>query len=294
MHGLNIKKGEAMITKIRSIAGCAVLFLMVMMSRGWAEAPAPQEGTKTVPAALSGEASKETPAIDPRALDKLKVMSDTLAQAKSVQFEARSMVPIKSPNGLWVSLFGSARVVKESTEKLFAETRGDFFPYDFYFDGKTVTAYSPTKNFYAEKAAPGTIEDVIEAAYQEEGKSFPYADILVAEPFKVLTDELVQAAYVGQSTIGGVKTDHLVFANKGVEWQIWIGVEDHLPRLVYGNYFDDISEPSYTVGFLNWKVNQSVPPETFVFQNTSKAAKVEFRNPMQQGRGVPPGAAVQQ
>ncbi|MEI7751410.1 MAG: DUF2092 domain-containing protein, partial [Candidatus Omnitrophota bacterium] len=277
------------------VAGCAVLFLLVMVSRGWAEEPAPQQGPKTVPAALSGETSKEAAkAIDPRALDTLKLMSDTLAQAKSVQFEARSMVPIKSPSGLWVSLFGTARVVKEGTGKLFAETRGDFFPYDFYFDGKSVTAYSPTKNLYAEKAAPGTIEDVIEAAYREEGKSFPYADILVAEPYKVLADGLVKAAYVGQSTIGGVKTDHLVFANKGVEWQIWIGAEDHLPRLVYGNYFDDISEPSYTVGFLNWKVNQSVPPETFVFQNASKAVKVEFRNPMQQGRGVPSGAAAQQ
>ena len=283
-----------MIRKIRSIAGCAVLFLLVMMGQGWAEEPKQQEEPKTVPAALSGETSKEAPAMDQRALDTLKLMSDTLAQAKSAQFEARSMVPIKSPNGIWVSLFGTARVVKEGTDKLFAETRGDFFPYDFYFDGKTVTAYSPTKNFYAEKAAPGTIEDVIEAAYREEGKSFPYADILVEEPYKVLTEGLVKAAYVGQSTIGGVKTDHLFFANKGVEWQIWIGAEDHLPRLVYANYMDDISEPSYTVGFLNWKVNQSVLPETFIFQNTSKAAKVEFRNPMQQGRAVLPGAAGQQ
>jgi len=232
--------------------------------------------------------------LDPRALDALKLMSDTLAQAKSVRFDARSMAPIKSPQGIWVSLFGTARVVKQGGDKLFAETRGDFFPYDFYFDGKTVTAYSPTKNFYAEKPALGTIDDVIETAYREEGKSFPYADILVAEPYKVLTEGLLKAVYVGQSTIGGVKTDHLVFINKSVEWQIWIGVADHLPRLVYANYMDDISEPSYTVGFLNWKLNEPVNPGTFVFQNTSRAAKVEFRNPMQQSRGVLPSAAGKQ
>jgi hypothetical protein len=44
---------------------------------------------------------------------------------------------------MWVSLFGTASVVKEGADKLFAETRGDFFPYDFYFDGKAVTAYTP-------------------------------------------------------------------------------------------------------------------------------------------------------
>jgi hypothetical protein len=90
-------------------------------------------------------------------------MSDKLSGAKSLRFEARSMVPVKSPTGLWVSLFGTARVVKEGAGKLFAETRGDLFPYDFYFDGKTVTAYTPAKNLYAEKSAPGTVDDVIEA-----------------------------------------------------------------------------------------------------------------------------------
>jgi len=236
--------------------------------------------------------AKATPSLDQRALDTLKLMSDKLSQAKSIRFESRSMIPVKAPNGIWVSLFGTARVVKEGADKLFAETRGDFFPYDFYFDGKTVTAYSPTKNFYAEKPAPGTVDDVIEAAYREEGKSFPYADILVAEPYKILVEGVTRAVYVGQSTIGGVKTDHLFFSNKGVDWQIWIGAEDHLPRLVYANYLDDISEPSYTVGFLNWKVNDPVPAKTFVFQNSSKAVKVEFRNPMQQGRGVPSGVAA--
>ena len=249
-----------------------------------------QEGVS--PQAVSSQPGGAS--LDQRALDMLKLMSDTLTQAKTLHFDTRSMMPVKSPNGIWVSLFGTSRVVKEGSDKLFAETRGDFFPYDFYFDGKTITAYSPTKNLYAEKPAPGTVDQVIEEAYREEGKSFPYADILVAEPYKVLTEGLTKAVYVGQSTIGGVKTDHLFFANKGVEWQIWIGDADHLPRLVYANYFDDISEPSYTVGFLDWKVNEPVSPETFIFQNTSKAAKVEFRNPMQQGRGVPAAAMDKQ
>jgi hypothetical protein len=266
------------------ISMLCIAVLVIGMTHAWAEESVPAQVTPPSVAA----------SLDQRALDTLKLMSDTLTQAKSIRFEARSMVPVKSPSGLWVSLFGTARVVKEGYGKLFAETRGDFFPYDFYFDGKQVTAYSPTKNLYAEKAAPGTVEEVIEEAYQAEGKSFPYADFLVAEPYKVLTGELINAVYVGKSTIGGVKTDHLVFANKGVEWQIWIGVEDHLPRLVYANYFDDISEPSYTVGFLNWKVNEPVPPETFRFQNTSNATKVEFRNPIEQGRGVPSGVADQQ
>ena len=256
-----------------------------------------EQATPTQEDSSGGQAATS---LDPRALDMLKLMSDKLSQAKSLRFEARSMVPIKSPNGTWISLYGTSRVVKEGSDKLFAETRGDFFPYDFYFDGKVITAYSPTKNLYAEKAAPGTVDSVIEAAYREEGKSFPYADILVAQPYNVLTEGLVKAAYVGQSTLRplsggeGVKTDHLVFSHEGVEWQIWIDTEDRLPRMVCATYLDNVGEPSYTVEFGDWKLDEPVSPETFLFQDTSQAEQVEFRNPMQQGRGVLSGAADKQ
>jgi len=270
-----------------------VLSLTVLAAgAGWAAAALPAE--KTPPAAPAQVS------LDPRALEMLKVMSDKLSRADSFSFEARSMRPVKSPNGMWISLYGTSRVVKEGADKLFTETRGDFFPYDFYFDGKMITAYAPSKNFYAEKKAPGTVDSLIKEIQREEGRSFPYADILVARPYDVLTRGLVKAVYVGQSTflsLSGaerVKTDHLAFLNKGVEWQIWLDVEDRLPQRVCATYLDHPGEPSYTVEFGDWKLNELVPPETFTFRNTSKAAKVEFRNPMQQAREVFSGAADQQ
>jgi hypothetical protein len=272
-----------------AVLGIAILGMGIPHARA-------QEGAPS----QTGSAQPSANTIDQRALDKLKLMSDTLSQAKSLHFEARSLGPIKSPNGTWISLYGSSRVVKEGSEKLYVESRGDLFPYDFYFNGKMVTAYAPSKNLYAEKAAPGTVDDVIEAAYREEGKTFPYADILLADPFKVLTEGLVSAVYVGQSTLrplsgtGSAKADHLAFSHQGVEWQIWIDAESHLPRLVCATYLDNAGEPSYTVEFGDWKINEIVSPGTFTFQNTSKATKVEFRNPMQQGRGVSSGVASQQ
>ena len=277
------------------ISALCIAVLVAVAGVAWAEETVP---AKTTSQSASSQAAATS--LDPRALDILKLMSDKLSQAKSLRFEARSMMPVKSPNGMWISLYGTSRVVKEGSDKLFTETRGDFFPYDFYFDGKTITAYSPTKNLYAEKAAPGTVDSVIEEAYREEGKSFPYADILVAQPYNVLAEGLVRAVYAGQSTFrplsgaGSVKTDHLVFSNKGVEWQIWIDTGNRLPRMVCATYLDNEGEPSYTVEFGDWKIDEPVPPETFMFQNTSKAAKVEFRNPMQQGRGVSSGTAGKQ
>ena len=112
--------------------------------------------------AQGAPAKAAAPALDQRALDMLKKMSDTLSGAKTVQFQARSMVPVRAPNGIWINLYGTSQVVMQGPDKLFASTAGDFAPYDFYFDGKTITAYSPAKNLYAVKSAPATIDAMIE------------------------------------------------------------------------------------------------------------------------------------
>jgi hypothetical protein len=255
-----------------------IFFVIVLVSAFLAAngtAPAQQQPQDK----LQAIAPAQAPAMDSRAMGALKKMSDTLSKAKTVRFQARSIVPVKGPGGIWISLYGTSRVIKEGPGKLFAETRGDFFPYDFYFDGKKMTSYSPSKNIYAEKNMPGTIDSVIEDAYRQEGRSFPYADILIEEPYNVLIKDLVRAVYVGRSTIGGVETSHLAFFNKMVEWQMWVGVKDDLPRLVFATYLDDVREPSYAVEFSDWKLNDPVPENTFTFLNKTKAAKVEFRGP---------------
>ena len=256
---------------------------MTVSGIAWAETAGPAK--MTPPAA---------PAIDRRALAMLKSMSDTITQAKTVRFQARSMVPVKTPAGIWINLYGTSSVIMQGPDKLFATTAGDFAPYDFYFNGKTITVFSPVKNLYAVKNAPATVDAMIDEAYREEGKSFPYADILVSNPYEILTTGLTKALYVGQSTIGKIKTKHLAFSNKAVEWQVWIGVEDNLPRLVAATYLDNPGEPTYSVEFLDWKLSEPTSEENFSFQNPTKAAKVEYRNPMQHGRGVSAGAADKQ
>jgi len=252
-----------------------LLTVIAAGSFGWEKAA----GQEQAQAVAKNPPSASAPMIDQRALDALKSMSDTIVHAKTMGFQSRSMVPVKGPNGLWINLFGVSRVIVQGQSKLFAETRGDFFPYDFYFDGKTVTAYAPTKNVYAQKEAPGTVEELTDRAYREEGRTFPYTDILTSNPYEKLTGGLTKAVFVGRSTIAGVKTDHLAFVNEGVEWQIWISEEDHLPRLVSARYFEDAGEPDYTIEFFNWRLNEPAPDSDFVFRNTSNAAKVDFRKP---------------
>ncbi len=215
-----------------------------------------------------------------RALALLKSLSDTLANAKSLSFKARSLVPFAAPTGQYVSLFASSRVVLQRPDRLFVETRGDLFPNDLYFDGKTVTAVGLDKKFYAQRPAAGaTFDAIIKDENPGSDALAPFVEMLVSDPYTVLTKDLLSAIWVGQSEIGGVKTDHLAFTAQALDWEIWIGTRDKLPRLMVVSHRDGERQPTFTVEFHDWKLDAPVSAQTFHYNLPKGAVKLQFRPP---------------
>jgi hypothetical protein len=215
---------------------------------------------------------------DERALKLLKAMSDTLANAKSFSFGVRGLVPTVAPTGQSINLFASSRVVMQRPDKLFVEVRGDLFPSDIFFNGKTVTAVSLDKKFYVQQPATGAGFNAFAQSAQPGSDAIaPFFDMLSADPYATLTQDFTSALLVGQSTIGGVKADHLAFAAKGIDWEIWIGAADKLPRLMVVSYRLPERQRTFTVEFSNWKLNAATPAQTFNATIPPGAAKLEFK-----------------
>lgn len=215
---------------------------------------------------------------DERALKLLKEMSDKLAHAKTLSFSVRGLVPMSAPTGQYVSLFGSTRVTMQRPDKLFVEARGDLFPSDLYYDGKTVTAIGLDKKFYAQRdAAGGAINAVMRQPQPGSDTVAPFFDLLVPDPYAGLTGELMTALWVGQSMIEGTRTEHLAFTAKGIDWEIWIGSTDKLPRLMVVSYRSGERQPTFTAEFSNWKLDAAVSPRTFVAPIPKGAVKLEFK-----------------
>ena len=187
---------------------------------------------------------------------------------------------MRVPTGQYVSLFASSRVVLQRPDKLYVETRGDLFANDLYFNGKTMTAVALGKKYYSQRQAEGaTIDAIVKEAYPGSDALAPFVEMLVSDPYAVLTKELSSAIWVGQSEIGGVKTDHLAFTAKGLDWEIWIGTRDKLPRLMVVSYRDGERQPTFTVEFHDWKLDAPVSAQTFNYTIPKGAVKLEFRPP---------------
>ena len=94
------------------------------------------------------------PALEPKAIEILKASSSRLAAAKTMSFTA--VVSYEGPSRLGPPLVYTTRseVTMQRPNKLRVITPGDGPASEFYYDGKTVMAYSPAANLVAVVDAP--------------------------------------------------------------------------------------------------------------------------------------------
>ena len=228
--------------------------------------------------------------LEPKAIEILKAASARLAAAKSMGFTA--VVSYESPSRLGPPLIYSSKseVVLQRPDKLRVITLGDGPASEFYFDGKTMMAFSPAENLVAVADAPATIDAALQAAYGTAAIYFPFADVMVADPWKDIADGLKIAFYIGQSNIvGGTKTDMVAYVTGDVFVQAWIGAEDKLPRRLYAVYLKDRARLRHVLELSNWALDPAVPADAFASVRAAGAQRIAFARPdAKDAPGMPP------
>jgi hypothetical protein len=220
------------------------------------------------------------PAIEPGALDRLKATCLRLAGAKTMSFTAITTYESPASNGQALYYATLSAVEVQRPNKLRVITPGDGPASDFYYDGKTMMAYTPAADFVAIADAPPTIDEAIKTAYDQAAIYFPFAEVIASDPYKNLSDGLTSAFFVGQShVVGDTVTDIVAFANANVQAELWIGVNDGLPRMIHVVYPGDPAKPRYEIQFSNWHLNQPTKDADFTSAQAMKAPRIQFARP---------------
>jgi hypothetical protein len=218
--------------------------------------------------------------VEPKAAAILKAACDKLAAAKSMSFTA--IVTYESPSrfGFPLAYGTKSEVLMERPDKLRVLTPGDGPASDFYYDGKTMTAYSPAEDLVAVAPAPPTTDDMLETAFHSAAIYFPFDDVIVSDPWKDISQDLRVAFYVGQSDIvGGVKTDIVAYDTGGVFIQAWIGADDKLPRMLRAIYDSDPLHTRHVLFLSDWKLDVHAPSDAFVTNKAATAKHIPFASP---------------
>jgi len=219
--------------------------------------------------------------LEPRALGILKGSADALAAAKTVSFNA--VVGEESPSRLGPPLLYTSRyqVVLQRPDKLRILSPGDGPATEFYYDGKSMSAFAPKENYIARSDAPPTIDAALDQAFSKAQIYYPFMDLLDADPYKNVLNGLRVAFYIGESdSVGGVKTYMVAYANDHAFVQAWIGVDDKLPRRLRAIYRKDPAMLRHEMDITDWKLNVPVAADTFaVPEAAKKALPIPFERP---------------
>jgi hypothetical protein len=261
------------------ITARALIFLLPLALAAVGPAAATQAATAGPTAKTGGLA----PAVElePRALGILKGASDKLAAAKTLSFKAVASEESPSRLGPALAYYTTSEVTLHRPDKLRVLSPGDGPRSEFYYDGKTMTAYSPGDNYVATASAPATIDAMLAQAFKTAQIYFPFEDLLVADPYQGIADGLRVAFYVGESvSVGDTKTYIVAYANDDVFVQAWIGVDDRLPRRLQAVYRADPLQLRHSVDLSDWRIDLPVLPGMFTPpEKAKKAIPIAFGSP---------------
>lgn len=230
----------------------------------------------------SGQPSKPAakPLMEARALELLKASSARLAASRSLAFTAT--VGYEYPSRLGPPLLYTVRyeVLMQRPDRLRVLTPGDGPASQFFLNGTTMMAFSPERNLVAIEKAPPTLEAALQAAFKKADIYFPFTDLLVDDPYRAMTEGVFHAFSIGPSAIvGGVTTDMVAIANKDVFLQIWIGVNDKLPRRIRAVYAADPLRLRHQMDLNDWKLDPVMADGAFDSPAARAARRMSFQRP---------------
>ncbi len=239
--------------------------------------------TLTLWVALTGAASAQGPAppVEPEAVRILKATGDRLASARTLSFTATAVHDVPNADGQSILYVERSRVAMRRPGMLRVVTQGDGPPSEFVTDGRTMTVFRPTQNTVATAPVAASFDDTIRSEVETFGQTQAFADILVADPAKALTDGLTRAFVVGRSRLVGRRRRRTSssFAAPGAQAQIWIGTKDRLPRQLWVTETDVTGRPRNGVTFTQWSLDRPIPDKAFSAARASRARSIPFAKP---------------
>jgi hypothetical protein len=244
-------------------------------------APAPK-ATPQPTAKVAEKATDQaagTPIIDPQVNKLLREMGEYLKNAQQFSFQAEITFDDLLPSGQKIQFGATQDVAVRRPNRAYFEYRGDLGTKRFWYNGDTITLYDPGANLYASEKVPATIDEATDATMKDFGFSPPLADLLSADPYKVLIKKVQFGINVGMSMIDGIRCYHLAFMEQYIDWQIWIEDGKQLvPRKILITYKTIPGAPQFTAVLSDWDFATRLPDGLFTATLPVTAEKIEFGN----------------
>lgn len=148
--------------------------------------------------------------------------------------------------------------------------------HQLFYDGQTLTTFSPTENVYAQAAKPGDIDTAIGYFLTDLQMRLPLAALLLRRfPEEIGTRSQV-VDYVEKTELYGAPAHHLSGRTETLDYEVWIAEgAQPLPQRIVLTYREAAGQPAFRAQFSDWNLTPQAPVD-FTFTPPAGARKIAF------------------
>ena len=203
-------------------------------------------------------------------------MSEKLAQAKKFSFKVDRKLDAALVEGRNVPENAQIEISVSRPGKFLAKSVSQDTERQFVFDGQNLSVYDATMKLYATVPEPGTIDEVVAKIDEKYGFTPPLAELILSDPYGALSPQIKSKAYKGKENIGGAECHHLSLGGDLADSELWIGVDDLLPRKLVATFKNREGGPQLQADFSDWNLAATLDDQFFTFVAPHDAESVEM------------------
>lgn len=260
---------------IKKACICSAVILVLML----AVVPSVSGAARTCPP--PNQNAKYPPSY-PQARQWLRRMSDYMDSLSSFQVHLVTSRELIFPKGGRINTERYGDLMVQRPNKLRANVFAPNKSREIYYNGTTLTVFTPKLNVYGTINTPPTLNQMFDMVMLDYGIFIPLADMVQPNIYGKVAPKIDIGIVAGPSLLNGVYCKQLAFRSGTLDWQIWI--EDSptpLPRKIAIVDRGVAGNPQYTALMTDWKVNPAFDESIFTFTPPEGAQKINFRKPGQ-------------
>jgi hypothetical protein len=220
----------------------------------------------------------------------LKAMSDYLASQKSISATFNSDIEVITPDLQKIQFASTGRLQLSRPDKIHVSRTGGYTDVELFFDGKTFVLEDKKHSQFVQADAPGTVDQLVTKLRTELSADMPGADLLVSNPYQVLSDDILDAKHIGRGVVSGVECEHLAFRGSDTDWQLWVDAGSKpIPRKMVITSKSVTGAPQYTLLITEWNSDAPIAADAFAFNAPAGTKKIDAKDLVDVDE-VPPGA----
>jgi hypothetical protein len=227
-------------------------------------------------AAPAGASQPAPNAIDPASIQALKDMGAYLQTLKRFGVSTELSGERVLADGQKLQHTATADMDVERPNKLRALMHSARSERQLFYDGKTVTLFTPAQKYYSTVEFGGSLGDLISRLRERYGVEVPLSDLFLWGTPAAPLDKIQSAMNAGQDFIDDDLCDHYAFRQANADWQIWIMTGGKpLPRKVVITNRTDEARPQ-SVSLIDWNLKPGFKDSVFKFTPPKAATKIEI------------------